>query len=1492
MSGYATAQVNLLIDKRANKTSIEPGEVVTYTIRYRCASLTEHCLNTQIQDVVPADMEIVGFTGMGGNVAASGAAGNTITWDLKSPSEASGVLAAGATGLVTVHARFPACDSGATTANNPYTNMATISASNGNATINASADVDLAADVEICPEPAEVTIGFSKSIAGNSIVMPNGMVPYHFELPTSATSYNIIDNIPSGFVVTNIRARTSSSNLQLEMQCANSGTWYLIQDFSSLNHDVDTPEEIPASAAACLVIPHPQYPDINLFNVSAVRWTVPDNYTGEVFWYALTLFPMDAHPFVGYSHDGRTDEALLPNFEPVVSGTTLQNCITSSDTNMGNSGVACADIEIVGTADNVMPSLEKQIIGIPESNMLNYPSDWSEFAYDSTANPPIIKGANQLTFGLEFLNNRESATFWDNPVIADLLDLNVTFDPAINWFTVVVEDNLSDFYSDDPSANPACWNPTFEAIENYNDTGRTLLKWNFDGCSLPTGSGSDPSKRAQVFIYYSVNIKPGTAATTVIENMHIALTPEGTILEECRDGSGHNATSNTYWPEDTDLHDIDANGNFAELICKGNVVTYTVPTLADLNSSKWVLGELDTEFSRYNITGNTVLAGDGIYEMFIENTGNIAVTQLDVVDMLPHIGDTDILGVIGARGSDWEMELAGDVIVERYNSITDSWDVVPNSDLNVDGVLYANTYNPKRYDSNLGLGEDLSVTGDLPADGTTLATGSGVGNRSFGFCFKPATPFTWNEKLRVTVPIQVQGNPPGCGDTSCSSGTLITDAVAWNSFAFGGTYDDNGTATRLFNSEPIKVGLKMVNPVTQTSLGNRVWYDTDGDGSQDPSEPGIEDVEVSLYAADSITLITQALTDADGFYRFYGLEENTTYVIKLDNSADFNSGALLNTALTKQDDNGTTDMLDSDGALNDDGYPQITTTTGTITGVDDPADPTEYPTNDFGFWQPASIGDYVWYDVDGFGNQNENYPAENVTVLLWSVGSDGTIGGGDDFQVGTSTMTDANGYYEFVDLPSGIYYLYFDYSSLSGTDPNGNAPIATDWSITLADATGDDTNDSDVDGSGFTIATFLAPGEHDPNWDLGLAPTPTPASPVSVGNYVWEDTNGNNTQDNGEPAIVGVKVELLDASGFVIGTAYTDGDGYYQFDNLEDGDTYEIIFYEPTGYAFVAADSGTDDTDDSDADPLTGSTGTFTVSPSDATTASDPDATTTLDPRWDAGMTGSLSLGNLVWNDVNGNSIYDLGESGLAGLTVYLLDGTGSTYLDTTITDNNGKYLFWELMPNNYIVEVEMPGGDYVSSTDIASSNTPDNGTDSDDNGVDLASTTGFVRSNAVTLEFGGGSLGELDHGQPINGVTDPTANHNADYTVDFGFRIPTECQISITVSTIGDCNDAGTDADASDDFFDVMVNAAIVNGGASNQFYVATSTAVWGPFDYETEGTVDGLLADGNDIELIYYDADDSTCQETVNVSQTSCSNFVCPDKCINIGVTKQQYF
>ncbi|HND88608.1 MAG TPA: hypothetical protein PK971_09775, partial [Saprospiraceae bacterium] len=98
----SAAGQSLLIDVSVSNTTPGPTTVFNYKIRYRCASITMHCLNSQIKYTIPDGMEIVNAPSIGGNITAVNVSGNTVTVSLASPPSAgapAGALAAGSSGV-------------------------------------------------------------------------------------------------------------------------------------------------------------------------------------------------------------------------------------------------------------------------------------------------------------------------------------------------------------------------------------------------------------------------------------------------------------------------------------------------------------------------------------------------------------------------------------------------------------------------------------------------------------------------------------------------------------------------------------------------------------------------------------------------------------------------------------------------------------------------------------------------------------------------------------------------------------------------------------------------------------------------------------------------------------------------------------------------------------------------------------------------------------------------------------------------------------------------------------------------------------------------------------------------------------------------------------------------------------------------------------------------------------------------------------------------
>jgi len=229
------------------------------------------------------------------------------------------------------------------------------------------------------------------------------------------------------------------------------------------------------------------------------------------------------------------------------------------------------------------------------------------------------------------------------------------------------------------------------------------------------------------------------------------------------------------------------------------------------------------------------------------------------------------------------------------------------------------------------------------------------------------------------------------------------------------------------------------------------------------------------------------------------------------------------------------------------------------------------------------IGDFVWYDENGNGCQDDGeMPVEGVVVNLWT--------GCPAAEMIASTVTNVEGYYEFCELLPGDYSVQFV------------APEGYFFCEPFSGAC-DTANDSNAGEDGITDCVTIVDAN---DWTIDAALC-MPAELACLGDYVWDDMNMDGIQDDGEMGIEGVVVHLMDCEGNTLGETMTDADGYYMFCELDAGD-YNVHFVLPDGYVFSPMNMGGDPEMDSDADPATGLTVCTTLDPGEN------------DMTWDAGM--------------------------------------------------------------------------------------------------------------------------------------------------------------------------------------------------------------------------------------------------------------------------------
>ncbi|MEN6452324.1 MAG: SdrD B-like domain-containing protein [Thermoguttaceae bacterium] len=274
---------------------------------------------------------------------------------------------------------------------------------------------------------------------------------------------------------------------------------------------------------------------------------------------------------------------------------------------------------------------------------------------------------------------------------------------------------------------------------------------------------------------------------------------------------------------------------------------------------------------------------------------------------------------------------------------------------------------------------------------------------------------------------------------------------------------------------------------------------------------------------------------------------------------------------------------------------------------------------------------------------------------------------GDYITTGRTATTDANGNYKFEGLLPGMYQIVE--VQPDGYLSVGDTPGTVGGQTRGVVATVDILSSINLDGGEDSVHNDFAE-----------------TRPASVSGYVYHDENNNGVFDDGETPLGGVTVALLDSSGNATGqTTTTDDWGYYSFDSLMPG-RYGVAETQPDGY--------TDGLD------VAGTAGGTAHNPGDLIDGIQL-VSGQQGKEYDFGELLPVSVSGFVYVDANNNGVFDDGETPIGGVTLTLLDSSGTSTGLTTITDAAGFYLFDDLTPGTYGVAETQPTG-YKDGLDAA----------------------------------------------------------------------------------------------------------------------------------------------------------------------------------------------
>ncbi len=525
----------------------------------------------------------------------------------------------------------------------------------------------------------------------------------------------------------------------------------------------------------------------------------------------------------------------------------------------------------------------------------------------------------------------------------------------------------------------------------------------------------------------------------------------------------------------------------------------------------------------------------------------------------------------------------------------------------------------------------------LDRDGVLVTTTTTSGTGTYEFVDLPAGTYS-----------VVETAPAGYADGRDSVGTLGSMATANDKFTVTLTAGQESVSNN-FGELPARIA-------------GTVYNDANNDGLIGSTEAKIAGTTVNLLNSAG-TIVATTTTAADGTYAFENLVAGNYKVVEVQPAAWSDGKDTVGTGVS---------YLAANDAFN------VTAPAGGAS-----------VNNNFGELAPpvgvGSISGFVYLDVDTNGAKTAGDTPITTTVNLVD----------DNGVVVATTTTDGTGAYSFANIPAGNYTVvetqpagYLDATETAGN--NATIPVAT--------------NDR--------IAVTVTPGSSSTNNNFGeLAPSPIPAS---ISGMVFADLDKAGDLDASDPGIGGVTVILLNAVGTEVSRTITASNGAYTFTGLP-ADTYTIVEQQPPTHG--------------DGADLPGTNGaTSTVNDRIAVTVAAGETSTSNNF---GEVLGTIS--GQVFVDSNNTAGRQVGEPAISGVTINLIDATG-TVVATTTTGADGTYTFNDVVAGTYRV-VEVQPSSHADGTDYP--------------GTGTTVTAGLNDIMTVVLTAGGASTGN-DFGERV----------------------------------------------------------------------------------------------------------------------------------------------